>query len=113
MDLLQLQSNIKRDPAAYRDEFLQQQRHFVAELQVFLLKPSKEYKQFATLVAFLAQVRLLMITYGCPQTNFFCFGPFFRFLRASSVTRQLLASRSLEKDVWVSNSQGLFAKEVN
>lgn len=57
MDLLQLQSNIKRDPIAYREEFLQQQRHFVAELQVFLLKPSKEFKQFATLVSFLAQVR--------------------------------------------------------
>jgi protein SDA1 len=56
MDLLQLQSNVKRDPVAYRDEFLQQQRHFVAELQVFLLKPSKEYKQFAMLVNFLAQV---------------------------------------------------------
>lgn len=59
MDLLQLQSKIKRDPVAYREEFLQQQRHFVAELQVFLLKPSKEFKQFATLVSFLAQVRFL------------------------------------------------------
>lgn len=61
MDLLQLQSNIKRDPAAYREEFLQQQRHFVAELQVFNLKPSNEFKQFAMLVSFLAQVRFPLL----------------------------------------------------
>lgn len=57
MDLLQLTANIKRDPNAYREEFLQQLRHFSAELQVFLLKPSKEFKQFATLIKFISQVR--------------------------------------------------------
>lgn len=56
MDLIQLQNNVKHDPFAYKQEFLQQQRHFIAQLEVFLLKPSKDFKQLSSLVSFLSQV---------------------------------------------------------
>ena len=36
--LPQLQNLIKRDPPGYVDEFLQQHRHFLSELQIFQLK---------------------------------------------------------------------------
>ncbi|XP_064608416.1 protein SDA1 homolog isoform X2 [Liolophura sinensis] len=55
-NLPQLQNLIKRDPDSYRDEFLQQLRHFQSNLEVFQLKPSKYVKTLDELVIFLAQV---------------------------------------------------------
>ncbi|EFJ52836.1 hypothetical protein VOLCADRAFT_55520, partial [Volvox carteri f. nagariensis] len=50
------QSNIKKDPDGYKDEFMLQYRHYQALLDIFKLRPSKESKEFGDLVMFMAQV---------------------------------------------------------
>ncbi|XP_065199814.1 protein SDA1 homolog [Planococcus citri] len=55
-NLPQLQNLIKRDPASYKDEFLQQQRHFQSLLEVFALHPSEYSKGLDELIMFMAQV---------------------------------------------------------
>ncbi|XP_050542458.1 protein SDA1 homolog [Daktulosphaira vitifoliae] len=55
-NLPQLQNLIKRDPASYKDEFLQQQRHYKSLLAVFTLRPSDFNKSLDELVMFMAQV---------------------------------------------------------
>ncbi|ELT88157.1 hypothetical protein CAPTEDRAFT_6413 [Capitella teleta] len=55
-NLPQLQNLIKRDPESYKDEFLQQYRHYQSTLQVFQLKPSSQNETLTKLVVFLAQV---------------------------------------------------------
>ena len=52
------QGCIKRDPDGHADDFALQWRHFKACLDIFNLKPSKDSKEFADLVAFIAQVCL-------------------------------------------------------
>ncbi|TYZ57769.1 hypothetical protein PybrP1_003227 [[Pythium] brassicae (nom. inval.)] len=54
--LPQLQNMVKRDPDAYRSEFLMQLRHYESEYQLFLLQPSKESAHFGALVSFLSHV---------------------------------------------------------
>lgn len=54
--LPQLQNMVKRDPDAYKTEFLMQLRHFESEYQLFLLQPSKESAHFGALVSFLGHV---------------------------------------------------------
>lgn len=56
MRLPQLQNMIKRDPESYREEFLQQQHHFLSELEIFKLNPSVDGKTFGTLANFLSHV---------------------------------------------------------
>lgn len=56
-NLPQLQNLIKRDPESYRDEFLQQYRHFQSLVEIFRLNPAQENKSLDELVIFLAQVR--------------------------------------------------------
>ncbi|OMJ27002.1 Protein SDA1-like protein [Smittium culicis] len=58
-NLPQLQNLIKRDPASYREEFLQQWRHFESSLSIFDLKPEDEYKDFSELLMFLSHVSML------------------------------------------------------
>lgn len=55
-NLPQLQNLIKRDPESYKDEFIQQYRHFQSNLQIFQLKPSEYSKTLEELVQFLSQV---------------------------------------------------------
>ncbi|KAG5456337.1 MAG: hypothetical protein BJ554DRAFT_3952, partial [Olpidium bornovanus] len=55
-NLPQLQNLIKRDPASYKEDFLQQYRHYQSSLDIFKLKPDEEAKDFADLVTFIAQV---------------------------------------------------------
>jgi len=55
-NLPQLQNLIKRDPESYKDEFLQQYRHFKSTLEVFDLSPDKFNSNLDELVMFLAQV---------------------------------------------------------
>lgn len=55
-NLPQLQNLIKRDPPSYRDEFLQQWRHYRSLLSLFKLKPDQPAKEFGDLVTFLAHV---------------------------------------------------------
>lgn len=52
----QLQNLIKRDPASYKDEFLQQQRHYKSLVEVFKLHPGQFNKNLDELVTFMAQV---------------------------------------------------------
>jgi len=55
-NLPQLQNLIKRDAESYKDEFLQQYRHFESTLQVFELNPSEYNKSLDEQFMFLAQV---------------------------------------------------------
>lgn len=58
-NLPQLQNLIKRDPASYREEFMQQYNHYLSLLEVFRLNPGQENKSLDELVMFIAQVRFL------------------------------------------------------
>lgn len=51
-----MQSNIKRDPQGYHDEFTLQWRHYQATLSLFLLHPSQGSNNFAELVTFISHV---------------------------------------------------------
>jgi protein SDA1 len=55
-NLPQLQNLIKRDPAGYREEFLQQYNHYNSVRQLFLLSPHDNAARFGELVSFIAQV---------------------------------------------------------
>eukprot|EP00163_Fabomonas_tropica_P018404 TRINITY_DN3270_c0_g1_i2.p1 TRINITY_DN3270_c0_g1~~TRINITY_DN3270_c0_g1_i2.p1 ORF type:complete len:710 (+),score=171.06 TRINITY_DN3270_c0_g1_i2:123-2252(+) len=55
-DLAQLQNVIKRDPQAYKDDFLLQLRHYESQLALFKLKPSTSSPRFQSLVNFLTHV---------------------------------------------------------
>ncbi|KAJ8681474.1 hypothetical protein QAD02_017261 [Eretmocerus hayati] len=55
-NLPQLQNLIKRDPESYKEEFLQQHRHYQSTLDVFNFTPDKFNKSLDELVMFLAQV---------------------------------------------------------
>ncbi|XP_066902618.1 protein SDA1 homolog [Halyomorpha halys] len=55
-NLPQLQNLIKRDPASYKDEFIQQERHYKSLLKVFELSPAEHSKSLDELVMFMAQV---------------------------------------------------------
>ncbi|KAJ3186370.1 Protein SDA1 [Gaertneriomyces sp. JEL0708] len=55
-NLPQLQNLIKRDPQSYRDEFLQQWRHYESALAIFRLKPESDAKEFGELITFISHV---------------------------------------------------------
>ncbi|XP_019621562.1 PREDICTED: protein SDA1 homolog isoform X2 [Branchiostoma belcheri] len=55
-NLPQLQNLIKRDAESYREEFLQQYRHYQSNVEIFRLKPQQFSKSLDDLVMFLAQV---------------------------------------------------------
>jgi protein SDA1 len=55
-NLPQLQNLIKRDPIAYKEEFLQQWNHYNSIRQIFNVHPEEQAHHFRELVAFLAQV---------------------------------------------------------
>jgi protein SDA1 len=61
-NLPQLQNLIKRDPQAYRDEFLQQWNHFQSIQRIWKLQPDavEDGAHFRELVSFVAQVRLVV-----------------------------------------------------
>jgi protein SDA1 len=56
-NLPQLQNLIKRDPDAYKEEFLQQWNHYNSIRQIFKLKPDEHSDRFRELITFIAQVR--------------------------------------------------------
>lgn len=58
-NLPQLQNLIKRDPAAYREEFLQQWNHYTSVRQIFQINPDEQGQHFRELVTFIAQVRII------------------------------------------------------
>lgn len=49
MKLPQLQNLMKRDPAAYLEEFLMQKKHFDSEIEIFRLKPTKDSEKITGL----------------------------------------------------------------
>src|ERR1700761_1190152 len=55
-NLPQLQNLIKRDPAGYKDEFLQQWNHYNSIREIFRLKPDEQTQHFRELCAFISQV---------------------------------------------------------
>ncbi|KAJ3307509.1 Protein SDA1 [Blyttiomyces sp. JEL0837] len=55
-NLPQLQNLIRRDPQSYKEEFLQQWRHWESAIAIFELKPDEERSDFAELINFLAHV---------------------------------------------------------
>ncbi|TDL29020.1 protein required for actin cytoskeleton organization and cell cycle progression [Rickenella mellea] len=55
-NLPQLQNLIKRDPAAYKDEFLQQWSHYESIRKIFDISPDEHAQHFREIVTFVAQV---------------------------------------------------------
>ncbi|KAI1790715.1 SDA1-domain-containing protein [Ganoderma leucocontextum] len=55
-NLPQLQNLIKRDPPAYKEEFLQQWNHYNSIRQIFQINPDENTQHFRELVSFIAQV---------------------------------------------------------
>lgn len=55
-NLPQLQNLIKRDPTAYKEEFLQQWNHYNSIRQIFQINPEEQASHFRELVAFISQV---------------------------------------------------------
>ena len=55
-NLPQLQNLIKRDPISYKEDFLQQFRHYESQLTIFKLKPDEDAEDFGSLVTFISQV---------------------------------------------------------
>lgn len=55
-NLPQLQNLIKRDPASYHEEFLQQYQYFQSTLEVFQFSPEQHNKTLDEIVMFMAQV---------------------------------------------------------
>jgi protein SDA1 len=55
-NLPQLQNLIKRDPVAYKEEFLQQWNHYNSIHQIFKINPGEQAQHFKELVAFISQV---------------------------------------------------------
>ena len=60
-NLAQLQNLIKRNPDLYKEEFMQQWRHFQSNLDVFKLNPSTPSESVAETAMFIAQVTFLII----------------------------------------------------
>lgn len=61
-DLTILQGLVKGDPEGYKSEALQQHEYFLAQYEIFKMKPSKDVKQFSLLVKFLSQVCLSLVS---------------------------------------------------
>ena len=59
-NLPQLQNLIKRDPPAYKEEFLQQWNHYNSIRQIFQINPDENAQHFRELVSFIAQVGILL-----------------------------------------------------
>ncbi|KAG6865281.1 hypothetical protein C0991_003741 [Blastosporella zonata] len=55
-NLPQLQNLIKRDPTAYKEEFLQQWNHYNSIRQIFKINPDEQAQHFRELVSFISQV---------------------------------------------------------
>jgi protein SDA1 len=55
-NLPQLQNLIKRDPVAYKEEFLQQWNHFNSIREIFKVNPDEQAQHFRELVAFISSV---------------------------------------------------------
>jgi len=58
-NLPQLQNLIKRDPAAYREEFMQQYTHYQSIRTIFQISPDDQAQHFRELTTFIAQVKYL------------------------------------------------------
>ena len=56
LKLPQLQNMIKRDPAAYREEFEMQKRRFDNELEIFKRRPTSDSERFTDLVTFMSHI---------------------------------------------------------
>jgi len=55
-NLPQLQNLIKRDPAAYREEFFQQWTHYKSIYEIFKSNPDEQAQNFRELITFISQV---------------------------------------------------------
>lgn len=62
-NLAQLQNLIKRDPESYKEEFLQQWKHFQSNLEIFKLDPTREPESITEVINFIAQVIKIFICY--------------------------------------------------
>lgn len=60
-NLPQLQNLIKRDPIAYKEEFLQQWNHYKSILNIFQANPVEQSEQFQDMITFISQVWVIRI----------------------------------------------------
>lgn len=55
-DLILLQGKVKEDPEIYREDAMKHFKHFLTQYEIYQLKPSKEHKEFSSLVKFLSAI---------------------------------------------------------
>jgi protein SDA1 len=55
-ELILLQGKVKEDPDIYRDDAMKYFKHFLTQYEIFQLKPSKDHKEFSSLVKFLSSI---------------------------------------------------------
>ena len=63
-NLPQLQNLIKRDPTAYKEEFLQQWNHYNSIRQIFQINPNEQAQHFRELISFITQVSSFQLETG-------------------------------------------------
>lgn len=69
-NLPQLQNLIKRDPTAYKEEFLQQWTHYNSVIEIFKANPDEHAQNFRELVTFISQVFTSLPTLKCRSYSF-------------------------------------------
>jgi protein SDA1 len=55
-DLILLQGKVKEDPEIYKEDAMKHFKHFLTQYEIYQLKPSKEHKEFSSLVKFLSAI---------------------------------------------------------
>jgi len=65
VNLPQLQNLIKRDPKAYREEFLQQWNHYNSLYQIIQTSHVEQASRFRELVSFISQVVSYIVLSFC------------------------------------------------
>ncbi|KAH6568034.1 hypothetical protein BASA62_005711 [Batrachochytrium salamandrivorans] len=117
-NLAQLQNKIKRDAVSYKDEFLQQLRHFESTLAIFNLKPQDSVisQEFAEQILFIShlmapdvrktmvQALILMRNRGIVQPTTLL-GLFFTLFRCKDKTLRQMLHSHIVSDIKNSNAK--------
>lgn len=55
-ELLRLLERCKRNPETYKEDFIQQLRHFESSFEIIKMRPSEDSKMFCSLTNFISSV---------------------------------------------------------
>ena len=101
-----LRNLVKRDAEGYRHEFQLQYKHYEATRDIFLLQPSKNSKEFADLVMFIAQV-----SHCYPEECKAFWGELMDLLEKHATTLDAMLRRSLVQALILVRNRGLLTAQ--